>query len=68
MVAAGFFGDDGFRLATHGADDGGAKPLRPVAEDYKLRLATLLPTLNDPAASAIAPTPTTPAPELQPVR
>lgn len=38
-----------------------------LAQDYKLRLANLLPTLNNPEAQALAPTPDAKLPELRPV-
>lgn len=48
-------------------EDARKRGILELAQDYKLRLATLLPTLNRPDASAIEPKPEAPAPELQPV-
>lgn len=49
-------------------EDARKRGIRELAEDYTLRLATLLPTLNMPDGTAITPTPQVPIPELQPVR
>ncbi len=49
-------------------EDARKRGILELAQDYKLRLATLLPTLNDPKANAIEPKPVAPAPALQPVR
>ncbi|MBX9726777.1 MAG: hypothetical protein K2X09_05890 [Rickettsiales bacterium] len=49
-------------------EDARKRGINELAEDYTLRLATLLPTLNMPDGTAIAPVPQAPIPELQPVR
>lgn len=48
-------------------EDARKRGIRELAEDYKLRLATLLPVLNNPKASAIEPPPSEKLPVLQPV-
>ena len=49
-------------------EDARKRGINELAEDYTLRLATLLPTLNMPDGTALEPTPKAPIPELQPVR
>ncbi len=49
-------------------EDARKRGVLELAEDYRLRLATLLPTLNTPNATALEAKPAVPLPELRPVR
>ena len=49
-------------------EDARKRAMMELAEDYKLRLAALLPTLNNPNASAVAPKPSEDLPAIMPVR
>jgi hypothetical protein len=49
-------------------EDARKRGVLELAEDYRLRLATLLPTLNTPNATALEAKPSAPLPVLQPVR
>lgn len=49
-------------------EDARKRGMMELAQDYKLRLASLLPTLNSVDATAIEPKPEAPDLELQPVR
>jgi hypothetical protein len=49
-------------------EDARKRAMLELAQQYKLRLAGLLPTLNDPKAEAIAKTPSALSPELQPMK
>lgn len=48
-------------------EDARKRGMQELAQDYKLRLAALLPTLNNPTATALEKKPETPLPVLQPV-
>lgn len=48
-------------------EDARKRGIIELAQDYKLRLAALLPTLNDPVATALEVKPTTPNAELHPI-
>ena len=49
-------------------EDARKRAMQELAQDYKLRLAALLPTLNDSKASIIETKPEAPKLELQPLQ
>jgi hypothetical protein len=49
-------------------EDARKRGMIELAQDYKLRLASLLPTLNNPTATSVETKPEAPDPALQPIR